>query len=112
MHKQTITIKTYVSDTIYCEQCRFYKVYKGGQTCLLANEILQRDAFGILKHKGCLNCKKGKIEDEQPNLSMSKTMVRQIIRRYDKYFKQCMDSGLPSYLASTEAANHMLEECE
>lgn len=112
MHKQTLTIKTYVSDTPYCESCRFCKVTKGGQTCLLTNELLVRDNFGVLKSKQCLACKRGTVEDEYPHLSMAKVTTGQILKLQRKYFDHYMRQGYPVSVASDMAIRQVLEECD
>lgn len=112
MHKQVLKVKHYVSDNQYCEQCRFCKIYKGGQTCLLSNTILQRDAFGIMKHKDCLSCKRGAVEDVQPELTTPKVIARTIVGDIKKSVRTYISKGFPIGVAYDLAMKDVMEASE
>ena len=109
MHKQQLTISHYVSDTIYCDLCRFCKITKGGTTCLLSNELLYKDAHGVLKSKSCLTCRKGLIEDNEVQTTLPKAAVKSITQQVLQQYKSYVKQGYPSSLAIEMATKNVAE---
>lgn len=109
MHKQQLVINHYVSDTIYCDLCRFCTKTKGGSTCLLTNQILVKDAFGILKSDKCLNCKKGVVDEELSDMQMPKVAIKNTVHQVTSHYKHYVKQGFPPELAIDMAAMDIVE---